>query len=355
VKSRIGFFGACLIAASSLGLLSPANADANNHQIKQQKLIEAAKKEGVLNITAVWAPVEATAIFDAFGKTAPFIKVRQTIMSGREGFERIRAEFASGRRATDLIDTGLYEASTAGMLEPWKDWFETFPETNKDTVDPSLSAAVEPPSVTGLFYRTDLVPRDLQPLIYAKLGDSRLSDGKIGYNIRQYESFASRYPKWSDEEILRYAKDVLVPQKPKLCNGTTVCWEMLVRGEIWAIAAVTSAQYFSRHLPKGVTNIAIAPDVAAVDEGKTVVLLKAAPNPNAAKLFLHWMTTDAAQEIFGKFRGRANPYDEKTIVGQWMKKHGAQLFNHPESERELKNREIGAAILRMLGLPVPKK
>jgi ABC-type Fe3+ transport system substrate-binding protein len=241
------------------------------------------------------------------------------------------------------------------MLQPWKDWFEIFPDTNKRAVDPSLSAAVEPSSVIGLFYRTDLVPRDLQPLMYAKLSDPRFSGGKIGYNIRQYESFAFRYPKWSDEEILRYAKEVLVPQNPKLCNGTTVCWDMLVRGEIWAIPAVTSAQYFSRHLPKGVTNIAIAPDVAAVDEGKTVVFLKGGPNPNAAKLFLHWMTTAGAQEIFGKYRGRADPYDEKTVVGQWMKKHGAQLFNHSESEREAKDREVGAAILRMLGLPVPKK
>ena len=352
---KIGLFVALLCGAISAPLVTSIPAHGNNHEAKQQKLIEAAKKEGALNITAVWAPIEATAIFDAFGKTYSFIKVRQTIMSGREGFERIRAEFASGRRATDLIDTGIYEASNAGMLQPWKDWFEIFPDTNKRAVDPSLSAAVEPSSVIGLFYRTDLVPRDLQPLMYAKLADPRFSGGKIGYNIRQYESFAFRYPKWSDEEILRYAKEVLVPQNPKLCNGTTVCWDMLVRGEIWAIPAVTSAQYFSRHLPKGVVNIAIAPDVAAVDEGKTVVFLKGGPNPNAAKLFLHWMTTDGAQEIFGKFRGRADPYDEKTIVGQWMKKHGAKLFNHPESEREAKDRELGAAILRMLGLPVPKK
>ena len=355
MAKKMGLFVALLCGAISAPLVTSIPAHGNNHEAKQQKLIEAAKKEGGLNITAVWAPIESTAIFDAFGKIYPFIKVRQTIMSGREGFERIRAEFASGRRATDLIDTGIYEASNAGMLQPWKDWFEIFPDTNKRAVDPSLSAAVEPSSVIGLFYRTDLVPRDLQPLMYAKLSDPRFSGGKIGYNIRQYESFAFRYPKWSDEEILRYAKEVLVPQNPKLCNGTTVCWDMLVRGEIWAIPAVTSAQYFSRHLPKGVVNIAIAPDVAAVDEGKTVVFLKGGPNPNAAKLFLHWMTTDGAQEIFGKFRGRADPYDEKTIVGQWMKKHGAKLFNHPESEREAKDRELGAAILRMLGLPVPKK
>ncbi len=355
MRLKTELFFPLLCGAIVLSLTMSNRALATSHEARQQKLIDGAKKEGGLNITAVWAPTEATAIFDAFGKLYPFVKVRQTIMSGREGFERIRAEFASGRRATDLIDTGIYEASTAGMIQPWNDWLEIFPGTNKRAVDPSLAAAVEPSSVVGLFYRTDLVPKDLRPLMYAKLNDPRLGAGKIGYNIRQYESIAYRYPKWSDEEILRHAKEVLVPQNPKLCNGTTVCWDMLVRGEIWVVTAVTSAQYFGRHLPKGVTNIAIAPDVAPVDEGKTVVFLKAGPNPNAAKLFLHWMTTDNAQEIFGKFRGRADPYDEKTIVGQWMKKHGAKLFNHPESEREAKDREIGAAILRMFGLPVPKK
>jgi ABC-type Fe3+ transport system substrate-binding protein len=355
MKNRMAVIAALLFGAISAPLGTSFPAYGTNHQAKQQKLIEAAKKEGVLNIIAVWSPVEATAIFDDFGKAYPFIKVKQTISSGREGFERIRAEFASGRRATDVIDTGIYEASAAGMIEPWKDWFDVFPDTNKRVVDPSLAAAIEPSSVNGLFYRTDLVPRDLQPLTYAKLSDPRLAGGKLGYNIRQYEMLAYRYPKWSDEEIIRYATEVIVPQKPKLCNGTTACWDMLVRGEIWAIPALSSAQYFSRHLPKGVVNIAIAPDVAALDEGKTVVFLKGAPNPNAAKLFLRWMTTDGAQEIFAKFRGRADPYDENNTVGQWMKKHGAKLFNHPESERETRDRELGAMVLRMLGLPVPKK
>ena len=355
MQSKSIVIAAILCSAISVSQMPFGPVHGSNHETRQQKLIEAAKKEALLNITSVWAPIESSAIFDAFAKHYSFIKVRQTIMSGREGFERIRAEFASGRRATDLIDTGIFDASSAGMLQPWKDWFEIFPDTNKRAVDPSLAAAVEPSSVNGLFYRTDLVPRDLQPLMYAKLSDPRFAGGKLGYNIRQYEMLTYRYPKWSDEEILRYAKEVLVPQNPKLCNGTTVCWDMLVRGEIWAIPAVTSAQYFSRHLPKGVVNIAIAPDVAPVDEGKTVVFLKGGPNPNAAKLFLHWMTTERAQEIFAKYRGRADPYDEKNIVGQWMKKHGAKMFNHPESEREAKNRESGAAILRMLGLPVPKK
>lgn len=355
MQSKSIIIAAILFSAILVSHRPCALAQGSSPEAKQQKLIEAAKKEGVLNITSVWAPIEATAIFDSFAKNYSFIKVKQTLMSGREGFERIRAEFASGRRATDLIDTGIFDVTSAGMHQPWKDWFEIFPDTNKRAVDPSLAAAVEPSSVIGLFYRTDLVPKDLQPLMYAKLSDARFSGGKIGYNIRQYEVMSYRYPKWSDEEILRYAKEVLVPQNPKLCNGTTVCWDMLVRGEVWAIPAVTSAQYFSRHLPKGVLNIAIAPDVAPVDDGKTVVLLKGGPNPNAAKLFLYWMTTESAQEIFAKYRGRADPFDEKNIVGQWMKKHGAKLFNHPEAEREAKDREIGAAILRMLGLPVPKK
>ena len=153
------------------------------------------------------------------------------------------------------------------MLQPWKDWFEIFTDTNKRAVDPSLSAAVEPSSVIGLFYRTDLVPRDLQPLMYAKLADSRFSGGKIGSIFVSMKALPSAIPSGVTRKSCVTPR-MLVPQNPKLCNGATVCWDMLVRGEIWAIPAVTSAQYFSRHLPKGVVNIAIAPDVTAVDEGK---------------------------------------------------------------------------------------
>ena len=241
------------------------------------------------------------------------------------------------------------------MLQPWKDWFEVFPETKKRTVVPSLVAALEPPSVYGLIYRSDLVPQDLQPLTYAKLSDPRFSGGKLAFNIRQYYHWGIFYPKWSDEEIIRYAKEVLVPQKPKLCDGNATCWEMLVRGETWAIPAIGSFAYFSRYQPKGVANIAIAADNAAVDDGKPILFLKDAPHPNASKVFLHWLTTNGAQEIFTNFRGRADPYDPNSMVGEWVKKHGAKLFDHPATERELRSRELGVMVLRMLGLPVPKK
>jgi ABC-type Fe3+ transport system substrate-binding protein len=198
------------------------------------------------------------------------------------------------------------------------------------------------------------VPQDLQPLTYAKLSDPRFSNGKMAVNIRQYYYWGFLYPKWSDEEIILYLRKVIVPQKPKLCNGSAACWEMLVRGEVWALPANSTHTYFMRHHPKGVRNIAIAADYAAMDEGKPTILLKDAPNPSAAKLFLQWLTTNEAQEIFAKLRGRADPYDPDNVIGAWMKEHGAKLFDHPESAREERSREIGAMFLQLLGLPVPK-
>src|SRR3989304_2362562 len=166
-----------LVGAILARLATSIPAHATTHETKQQKLIEAAKKEGVVNILATWPPVEANAIFEAFKKAYPFIKIRQSTMAGVVGFERIRAEFASGRRATDLINASSHEYESAGMLQPWKDWFEIFSDTRRSAVHPSLFGALEPPGVHGLLYRTDLVPRDLQPLTYAKLSDPRFSGG----------------------------------------------------------------------------------------------------------------------------------------------------------------------------------
>jgi iron(III) transport system substrate-binding protein len=345
---------AILVAAILSRVSMPIPAHAASRENKQQKLFEAAKKEGVVNIIVGWPPVETKVIFGAFESEYPSIKVRQTMISGREGFERLRAEFASGRRATDLISSSVYELERAGMLQLWKEWLEIFPETRKSVVHPSLTGSLEPSSIKGLMYRSDLVPQNLQPLTYAKLSDPRFSGGRLGFNIRQYDHYTHLYPKWNDEEIIRYAREVLVPQKPKLCNGSAACWEMLVRGEVWAIPTLNSHQYFGRYFPKGIKNIAIGADVAPMDEGKPILFLKDAPNPNAAKVFLQWSTTAGAQEIFYKFRGRADPYDENNVVGAWLKQHGAQLFEHPESQRASRNRELGATVLRMFGLPVPK-
>ena len=321
---------------------------------KQQALIEAAKKEGVIDIIATWRPNEAKAIFGAFKEAYPFVEVKQTMMAGAVRFERLRAEFASGRRTTDLINTSIIDLEKAGMVQPWQDWFEVFPKTKKKTVHSSLTSALEPGGTYALVYRQDLVPKDLQPLTYAKLSDPRLR-GKIGVNIRQYYFWDAMYPKWSEEEIMRYVKTVIVPQKPRLYNGSGDGWEMLVRGEVWANPVSNTHQYFARYLPKGVKNIAVAPDYAGVESGKPVALLKDAPHPSAAKLFLHWLTTDNGQEALHQHRGRANPYDEKNVVGRWFKQHGAKLFDYPDDEREARARETGATILQLFGVPVPER
>ena len=335
-----------------LATLIPAHSGAA--QVPGQKLVEAAKKEGMVDIIATWRPVEGKAIFGAFKEAYPFIEVRQTMMSGATGFERLRAEFASGRRTTDLINTSLIDLQNAGMLQAWEDWYTVFPDTRKSTVHSTLTAALEPGGTYALVYRPDLVPKDLQPLTYAKLSDPRLR-GKIGVNIRQYYFWDALYPKWSEEELLSYIKKVIVPQKPRLYNGSGEGWEMLVRGEVWANPASNTHQYFSRYLPKGVKNIAVAPDWAGVESGKPIALLKDAPHPNAAKLFLHWVTSDKGQEVFFKDRGRGDPYDERNVVGQWFKKHGAKLFDYADEEREARAREIGAQILQLLGVPVPQR
>ena len=217
-----------------------------------------------------------------------------------------------------------------------------------------MTAALEPGGTYALVYRQDLVPKNLQPLTYAKLSDPRLR-GKIGVNIRQYYFWDALYPKWSEEEIMRYVKTVIAPQKPRLYNGSGDGWEMLVRGEVWANPVSNTHQYFARYQPKGVKNIAVAPDYAGVESGKPIALLKDAPHPSAAKLFLHWITSDRGQEVLYRYRGRGNPYDDTNIVGRWFKQHGAKLYDYSDEEREAKARESGAQILQLFGVPVPER
>jgi hypothetical protein len=85
------------------------------------------------------------------------------MMAGAVGFERLRAEFASGRRTTDLINTSTIDLEKAGMVQAWQDWFDVFPKTKKKTVHSSLTAALEPGGTYALVYRQDLVPKNLQP------------------------------------------------------------------------------------------------------------------------------------------------------------------------------------------------
>ena len=107
---------AFVVACSQLSL-APVDAAQAPLTAKQQAVIDAAKKDGTFEIIATWRPQEAKAIFNAFKEAYPFIKVEQTMMAGAVGFERLRAEFASGRRTTDLINTSLLDLEKAGHHE----------------------------------------------------------------------------------------------------------------------------------------------------------------------------------------------------------------------------------------------
>ena len=110
---------------------APIHAGQAPVSAKQQALIETAKKDAVFDILATWRPNEAKAIFGAFKEAYPFIEVEQTMMAGAVGFERLRAEFASGRRTTDLINTSLIDLEKAGMLQPGRTGLRFFPRPTK--------------------------------------------------------------------------------------------------------------------------------------------------------------------------------------------------------------------------------
>jgi len=63
----------------------------------RQALIDAAKKEGGHRYHRDLAGPVSQGVFGAFQGGYPFIEVKQTMMAGAVGFERLRAEFASGR------------------------------------------------------------------------------------------------------------------------------------------------------------------------------------------------------------------------------------------------------------------
>src|SRR5215510_5927455 len=107
-------------------------------QAKQQKLLEGAKKEGVIDILATWRPNESKPIFGAFKEAYPFIEVKQTMMSGATGFEQLRAEFDEERRVADHFNTSLAELQEDVILQAWQEWYSIFPDTKKSTVHPPL-------------------------------------------------------------------------------------------------------------------------------------------------------------------------------------------------------------------------
>jgi iron(III) transport system substrate-binding protein len=266
------------------------------------QLIEAAKKEGkVVWYTAVDLPV-AERIAKAFEAKYPGIPVRVERSGGERIFQRISQEYSSRIHAVDCVNSSdgahLMVWKRDGMLLPYvtDDIAAHYPAEQKDPDGQFASWRIW---LCIIGYNTKLVTREEAPKSYADLLDPKW----VGKMVKAHPGYSGTIM----TATFQISRDLgwgyfekLAQQRVMQVQSSADPPKRLAAGER-AVMADGNEYNLIQLKERGEAGEAVYPT-----EGTPLIIgpsgiMKAAPNPNAAKLLQHFMFSQECQQLMVDF------------------------------------------------------
>jgi len=262
------------------------------------KYFDGAKKEGKLVIYGLGEPFLGP-IKDAFTKRYPGIQIEAFDESGRETRERIIAEQKTGRPVGDVVIAGASVHQTLGdlgFLEPYRS--SQIPNFIPELVPEGNLSSPFRATVFSVATNTKLISASDEPKVWADLlnpkfkgkmasDDPRGSGGGGGLMASLELAFTTEFLRKLATQDIFFGKD----------TGTILTG--LVRGEhAMFITASHDDIIVARRGGAPVKFVKLADGIRAAGNYQSIV--KNAPHPNAAKLWVEWSTSEEGQAMLGK-------------------------------------------------------
>jgi iron(III) transport system substrate-binding protein len=286
-------------AALAVAALSPriSFADAVPPTAMSAELVAAAQKEGkVVWYASVDLPV-AEKVARGFEAKYPGISVRVERNGSERLFQRIEQELASGIHAGDIVNTsdGAHFViwKRAGRLQPYLP-LEAAQSLPKDQVDADGAFLSWRASLSVIAYNTTLVQAQEAPKSFADLLDpkwrGRIVKGHPGYSgtILTATFQISRELGWDYLERLA-RQNVLQVQ------SSTDPPKKLALGERAVMADGNEYNVFQLKESGQPLEVVYAPEGSPMITGPSAIF-KTAPNPNAARLYQHYLFAPETQQ-----------------------------------------------------------
>ena len=274
----------------------------------EQAVIDGAKKEGKF----VWytsMPTEpAVAYLKAFKEKYPFLDVSEFFRStSMNVWSRFETEYKAGKAIADVMHIAALPPYIKMVDDGWLMKFDSpvYKEYPKEYVNPGYYAAFRSFAMIGGYNKEVLSPNQV-PKTWKELADPKWK-GKLG--VEPGSSGAQAVIYHTLKEVLggQYWEQI-GRNKPKVYTGTGATTVALQRGEIdLAMCYYGYAVYEERELKKSpIMGIWFEEGTPRVDA--PMGILKNAPHPNSAKLFLEWALSKEGQikmvEIVGSYSAR---------------------------------------------------
>jgi iron(III) transport system substrate-binding protein len=264
-----------------------------------------AKQEGGLVFYTSWGPGDADYVVKAFEKKYPPMKVETIRSSSERTLTRLLNEqraksFLGDVVAVSGIQSGILKAK--GALDRYQSpEAVNFPA---DWRDPDGYGTGLHQTIYVIGYNSRLVPPGAVPKSYEDLLQPRWKV-QLGWDTEEYYLFGALLRARGKEKGLDYWRR-LAAQQINFRKGYTLISELVSAGE-FPVAVSLYQHRVDEYAEKGAPLQWIAPNPLVGGDPNKISLLKNAPRPNAAKLFIDFMLSAEGQKLLqdkGRSPGR---------------------------------------------------
>jgi iron(III) transport system substrate-binding protein len=273
-----------------------------DYKAEMDKLYEAAKAEGTLSLYSSMNLDDARVVLPEFEKAFPGVKVEHVRATGEVLQQRLITEIKGGKVLADVYDTNsgqVFPVIQEGLLEAYP--IPTAQDIPPEFRDERGLWTTERTTTVIIAYNTSQVKPEEAPQTFEDLADPKWKD-KIIMEAADQEMFISLLKqKFANEEQGLEVFRKIGANEPQVFEGHTQVADFLAAGQ-GAVCMGCYGHHIVALQQKG------APVEFSKKEGvlNSIIfgLVKGAPHPNAAKLYLNWTMSPDGQKVLGA-AGRA--------------------------------------------------
>ncbi len=259
-----------------------------------QPIMDSAKKEGRVVFYASMETQSAQRLVAAFEKKYPFIKVDATRIGSERMAMRLVAEAQAHKVLADVVNQSAFDFY--GVLQ--KGIFESYHSPESAALPPEYKDekglwSINSATLNVIGYNTKLVPPANIPKSFWDLTDPRWK-GLLIMDENESKWMAGMMSYYGEAKVMELLRK-LAEQNIQFRTGHTLIQTLVAAGER-PIAAVAFANGVDRLKKDGAPIDWVAADpIIALTFG--LALVKEAPHPNAARLFIDFILSREGQEI----------------------------------------------------------
>jgi iron(III) transport system substrate-binding protein len=264
-----------------------------------------AKQEGRVVFYTSWGPSDADYVVKGFEKKYSFIKVEPVRASSERTLTRLLSEQRANKFLADVvavsgIQSGILKEK--GSLDRYQSSeAANFPA---DWRDPDGFGMGLHQTIYVIGYNTKLVSADAVPKNYEDLLHPRWK-GQLGWDREEYYLFGALIKSRGKDKGLEFWRR-LAEQQVNFRKGYTLISELVSAGE-FPVAVSLYQHRVDEYTEKGAPLQWTAPNPLVGGDPNKISLLKNAPRPNAAKVFIDFMLSAEGQKLLqdkGRSPGR---------------------------------------------------